>query len=112
MAGSIWYNILLSTIMAVYTFLLSIMNNTPQHSLIRGVAVLIVTFVVVFLIRRMVSWIIETRRRREEDLIVSSTDDATPLSVNETEDQEAIDSEEAAERVRAMMQDEQEQRES
>ncbi|MDQ0159069.1 hypothetical protein [Alkalibacillus salilacus] len=104
MVGSILYNILTSTIVSVYTFILAIRNNTPEHALFRSIIIFILTFLIVYLIRKALFFVTKTNR---ETLTVETYSETNYQDGQSYQNQEEIDHGQAAEQVRTLLQEEQ-----
>ncbi|WP_411955472.1 hypothetical protein ACKXGF_07105 [Alkalibacillus sp. S2W] len=104
MVGSILYNILTSTVVAVYTFILAITTNTPEHALFRSIIIFFLTFLIVYLIRKALFFVTKTKK---ETVAVETYSETSHRDGQSDQDQEEIDHSQAAEQVRTLLQEEQ-----
>ncbi|GEN44943.1 ZIP family transporter [Alkalibacillus haloalkaliphilus] len=108
MIGSVWHNIVLSTFISVYVFLLSLMNNTPQHSFVRALIVFVLAFILTYGVRQLITYILDTRTKSIQRSETENTQEEASVQSEELDDHDEInevDSSETAEHIRKLMND-------
>ncbi|GAA0461431.1 hypothetical protein GCM10008935_16100 [Alkalibacillus silvisoli] len=102
MVGSYWHNFLGATILSVYVFLLSLLNNTPQASIERALLTFIISLILIQLMRWGVTYI--TKKNHQQNINKHNSSNENP-DYNESDVE--LDVEETANHVRTMMNEEQ-----
>ncbi|WP_017185282.1 hypothetical protein [Alkalibacillus haloalkaliphilus] len=107
MIGSVWHNIVLSTFISVYVFLLSLLNNTPQHSFVRALIVFVLAFILTYGVRQLITYILDTRTKSIQRSETENTqEEEASVQSEELDDHDEInevDTSETAEHIRKLM---------
>ncbi|MDQ0350646.1 uncharacterized membrane protein YraQ (UPF0718 family) [Alkalibacillus filiformis] len=105
MVGSVWHNVVLSTFISVYVFLLSLTNNTPQHSLIRAIITLILAFLITYIFRRIITYIFETKTVSQQGEHKENVqENKEPVEhIEDQEENDEMNSTETAKHIRNLM---------